>query len=485
MVRKVNKGVSLVEVLIALAIFMVMMIPLVSSLVSGIGTTASSKELQYRNEYAQNLIESVKEVSIDVLDGADTTYFEKMGSTDVSIIHNMYDEVSTYTGGANCDYETYEITGKTYLGTERTKYSYLIEMSSEVYAQAEAAGSMNPNNLTSGVVESLDKSKVALISATLANYDTPAYNALLTKKMSELRKRQEQSGATYDPVNDVKLFDNDTGNRIINVAVSGDASRGYDITCTLYYSDNCAELSSQAGKTIGQAIGMVDYTPYTQHFEKLPNIYLMYNVGVYNGQYVNDYITYDLSGVDENSTVNVFVIETASNYSTDLVTTNAANEAVTGEDWLKSDADVLYRKAGSTNRDSAKIGMTVLQNGLTSAKLKNFHVYHNMFEPSLGDYETESEYNAAVAEWNNHSKNLNVVYNSTIASKVQDLFDNSSSHIYRSLTNDIVCRLNKAQSGNRGLYEVKIWMQKGDVDAATLKAGDPVLQGTRGGNEID
>lgn len=483
MVRKVNKGVSLVEVIIALAIFMIMMAPLVSSLITSMKTTTTGKELQYRNEYAQNLIESVKEVSIDVLNGGDTTYFEKMGSTGVSITHatdnTTYSKTNADGTTTQCPYDTYQIMGKTYLGVERTEYTYLVEMSSEAYAEAQALGSMNPNNLTSGVVEDLDKSQVALISATLANYDTPAYDALLTKKLSELRKRQEKSGRTYNPATDVALFAKDTASRIINIAISGNDSHGYDVVCTLYYSDNCSEGSSEAGKTIGKVVGMVDYTPYSQHFKKLPNIYLMYNVGVYNGQYTNDYITFDLSGVDENTKVNAFVIETASGYSDDVVSTNSA----AGEDWLKGDSTGLYRKASGTTRDGVTIGMSVVANGLTDTKLNNFHVYHNMVAPSRADYNTDSEYNAALVEWNKHKKNIDVVYNQTVANTIQSLFNNPASHVYKELTN--VGSLNQAQDGNRGLYEIKVWMQEGDKSAATLKAGNPVLQGTRGGGEID
>lgn len=481
MVRKVNKGVSFVEVLIALAIFMLMMIPLVTGLTSGMKTTTAAKELQYRNEFAQNLMESVKEVPIDVLKEKKTAYFDKMGSSDVSI-----DAVTEKLDGIY-PYEKYDIKGKTYLGTEHTEYSYAIEVSSYNYADAEKLGGMNPNNLSSGVVEDLDKTKVALISANLSNYDTPAYEALLTRKMSELRKRQDKKNndsdptndEVYDPINDVKLFDNDTGNRVINIAVEGDSSDGYDVSCTLYYSDNCNELSENSGVTIGKAAGMVEYMPYQQHFDELPNIYLMYNVCVYNNRYANDYITYDLSGLKEDSqNVNVFVIETAANYSSDVVRTNNEIQTSGGENLLGSTADVLYRKAGDTKRDNATIGMALSSKNLTEDKREHFHVYHNMTVPAAGD-----------EEWKNHAKNIDVQYDSTIATTVKNLF-NDTSHVYEDLSqvyNDMpqVCNLNKAQQGNRGLYEVKVWMEEGDVDVNTLKSRSPIVQGTRGGGEID
>ena len=55
MMRKYNKGVTLVEVLIALAVFLILMLPLVSSLITSVKTTDSGKELQSRNDFAEVL----------------------------------------------------------------------------------------------------------------------------------------------------------------------------------------------------------------------------------------------------------------------------------------------------------------------------------------------------------------------------------------------------------------------------------------------
>lgn len=484
MVRKVNKGFSIVEVLIAVTIFLILMVPIVTSLVSSMKTTTAGKELQYRNEYAQNLVESVKEVSIDVLNDTSSAgpgYFTGLGSTGVAVTHSTddttYSKVNADGSVTKLPFDTYQITGKTNLGVEKAEYSYLIEMSSKKYAEAESLGGMDPNNLKSGIVQDLDKSKMALISANFANYDTPAYDALLTKKMSELRKRKEKNGQPYNPVSDVDTFKNDTGNRVIEIAVKGSAGVGYDVTCTLNYTDNCGE-ASESGITIGKAAGIVEYKPYVKHFDELSDIYLMYNVCVYNNQYANDFITFDLSGLDENTKINVFVIETASDYSTDLKAANTSE----GANWLKGGTNGLYRKAGAAVRDSVEINMALKNASLTDKKRDNFHVYHNMLKPSVDDYPTTAEYNAAVAEWNNHSKNVDVKYDSTAVTKVQNIY-NDTSHVYEAVPH--IAGLNKAQDANRGLYEIKVWMQKGSVDATSLKAGDPVLQGTRGGGEID
>ena len=67
MIQKKNRGVSIVEVLIALAISLIMMLPIVNSLISSMKSTSNAKELQNRNEYAQNLMENVIEIPNDVL----------------------------------------------------------------------------------------------------------------------------------------------------------------------------------------------------------------------------------------------------------------------------------------------------------------------------------------------------------------------------------------------------------------------------------
>ena len=78
MMQKKNIGVTLVEVLIALAVFLVLMVPLVSSLVTSIKTTDSAKTTQGRNEYAQVLMENVKNAPIEDLKDSTlvANYFE-------------------------------------------------------------------------------------------------------------------------------------------------------------------------------------------------------------------------------------------------------------------------------------------------------------------------------------------------------------------------------------------------------------------------
>ena len=495
MMRRVNKGVSMPEVLIALAILMIMMIPFVSSLATGVKTVNGTKETQVRDEYAQNLLENIKEMPINVLSGGTTSYFEDRGSTDVTITPTTSSiSYSNWDGTTiNCPYETYTIFGKTYFGTEHTKYSYLIEVSNKDYAEAQKAGkNADPNNRTSAMVENLDQSKVALISATMSNYDTAAYDAMLAKKMAELRKYYEANNLTFDPATEISKFNGDLGRREIEIAVKGNATSGYDVICTLRYRDGCSLQSSVSGKTIGNVVGKLEYVPYTKHFKTLPNIYLMYNMGVYNNQYMVDYITYNLSGLsDEGKDVNIFVMETAAKYSADVESEidngGYSSEISDTNDRVKTGGSVLYRSVDTTASDkdtrrSILLRMAVLNSSLTEGKRENLHIYHNILEPAKKDYATNAEYTAALNAWNTHKKSNHIQYDDTIATETKTWFG-SATRTYEAVRH--VDSLDKALSDMRGLYTVTVWMRQGDVTASSLKSTSPVLQGTKGGGEVD
>lgn len=446
MMRKSNKGISMVEVLIALAIFLILLMPLVQSLITGMKTTTSAKELQYRNEYVRNLMENVKEVPISVLKDATAAqdYFESLGAENVTMTSTLATNTKSDGTLSVNPFDKYIISGTTNLGVENTRYSYRIEVSGEDYAVAQEteANFIDPNSLTAGVVEDIDQSKVAFISAPFANYDYPAFDSLLTQKMDEIRKRHINNGTNYDAAEDIKKFANDTGRREVIIAVSGGVATGYTVKCTVKYSDDCREQSSITGQTISQAVGTIDYVPYIQEFKKLPNIYLMYNACIYNGKFAHDTITYDLSGMTENEDVNIFVVATAKDYTTDFTLANSTVGATLKD---TTNGELLYRTLDSASRDDVVVSFADAPIG----KEALLHVYHNLQDTNLGIVDTSigmhAQYNVGRLDVGN---------------------------------------LNDAQN-NRGLYKVKIWMQEGDPDDVDTVNIDPVLQGTRGGDEIE
>ncbi len=431
MMRKYNKGVTLVEVLIALAVFLILMLPLVSSLITSVKTTDSGKELQSRNDFAEVLMENVKNASINDL--KDSTKVSQLldGSENVS--------VSTSSNAAHPEEKDITITGNTYLGTKKTKYSYKIEA---VYDQKTNAY---------GIMDDLDPYKSAFVPVTFSNYDEVATEAILTQKLEG--KSIGTGGTVFSKKDDVNSLRKVKADREVNVKMTGNKSSGFEVSCTITYTES--------GKTIA-------YEPYRQSFKNgVPNIYLMYNAGVYNDLDTNDSIKFDLSGVSfsgfgDKERINAFIIRTSENYAdiidnfkkSDGTYDNARfNELKTKliSEKLKNDisneangssSKKLYKKSSSGNRNNK---VTIVGGSSTVSK-DRFRVYHNLF----------------YTDASGNLKSL-VTKDASIANNVYSI-DNAHEEVW-------------------SIYNVKIWIQEGD----SVNDDDKMvtLQGTRGGGEIE
>ncbi len=285
---KLNRGFSLVEVLVALAIFMILMFPLVGAITRSIHSTTTAKELQYRNDFAEGLMEQMKSVPIDDI-------------KDSSVVENIIKELgaedlTSYT--FNPANNKMSAEGVVYLkipkAKEEQKYSYHVEVSNEDYE------SLFPAKSPSGYVESLDKDKVALIDgAALGNYDDYAFKALFTKYLAG-----KQSSDTYDETAALAAYDNVTAKREIEIVVTKKTGNIYEVNSTVKYTDTSTTANS------------FEYNIYHKEFkDELPSIYLMYNVGVYNRNYTVDSIKVSLPD-DDTLDPKLFVIETPENMET-------------------------------------------------------------------------------------------------------------------------------------------------------------------------
>ena len=425
MMRKYNKGVTLVEVLIALAVFLILMLPLVSSLITSVKTTDSGKELQSRNDFAEVLMENVKNASINDL--KDSTKVSQLldGSENVS--------VSTSSNAAHPEEKDITITGNTYLGTKKTKYSYKIEA---VYDQKTNAY---------GIMDDLDPYKSAFVPVTFSNYDEVASEAILTQKLEG--KSTGTGGTVFSKKDDVNSLRKVKADREVNVKMTGNKSSGFEVSCTITYTES--------GKTIA-------YEPYRQSFKNgVPNIYLMYNAGVYNDLDTKDSIKFDLSGVSfsgfgEKERINAFIIRTSEDYA-DIIdnfkksdgtfdNTRFNNLTTLLSDKLKDDikneaagtsSKKLYKKSSSGNRNNN----VTIKGGSSVSK-----VYHNLF------YKDASGTLVSLV-----TKDANIANN-------VDSIDNAHEEVWR-------------------IYNVKIWIQEGDSVNSDAKM--VTLQGTQGGGEIE
>jgi len=426
MIQKKNRGVTLVEVLIALAVFLILMTPLVSSMITSIKNTDSAKVTQNRNDYAQVLMENVKNAPIDDLKSSTKVADFFPGSENVTL------NLTPSPLFPECD--DFTITGTTYLGTKHEKYSYQIN---GVYEKRT-----DPH----GIMEDLDPTKAAFVPVTFSNYDDVATEAIITQKLDE---KTDTDSSIFLDRDEVSGLRNTNAHRIVTIKMSGSKGSGFDVVCTLEYTDS--------GKSI-------EYEPYNQHFDNIPNIYLMYNAGVYNNQTTNDRIVYDLSSVDftsfgEKERINAFIIRTSEDYS-DIIDNYKNDDGSYRESELSELTDLLstklqqdiensrtsgiklYKESGSGSRDNSIVTVS----SASGVSADNFRIYHNLTYTDAAGVK-QSLVNAS----------------SNIASIV-DTLDNATEEVW-------------------SIYNVKIWMQQGDnVDTSDKMV---TLQGTRGGGEIE
>lgn len=497
MTRRKNTGLTIVEILISITIFAILMIPIVSSIISSLKMSTTAKETQYRNDYAEILMESVKSLGMNEL--SDSSYFENSGTLPGSFTYTYAPggkKNVTLADGTTKEIEfgKYTITGQTKIGIKKETYSYQIELDNSYYAEKNANDStyVDPNNLALGVVEDIDHTKVALIDGTILNYDTTATNALRTKKLQALK---EKYPADYDALIDrdtgIDRFAVDTGRRLLLVEVSGSKSAGYDVKCTLNYADSNSLISGD---------NVVTYTPYAEHFsEGLPNIYLMYNPCFYNGGYQReDVIALDVSGVTDSGAdipeINLFVIETAATYARSIENSGAITDAEKGKVLYnnsvangvsRDDVNVLFyhaNRVGTSTDVMAKVGLyhnfgdnseTIVTVNPTTGVAEDTEVT-KLNKKSEKFYYTDddlSSFATSIAAGTMYSAIVNYLNDGVAVANKMSL------EIFNDLN---VGNLNEASQESRGLYQVKIWLQEGtSVDTTS----DPILRGTKGGDE--
>lgn len=492
MTKKKNTGFSMVEILISLAIFALLMIPIVSGIISSLKGSTTSKELQYRNEFAENLMEHIKSVPID--DIQDEEYYIKHGTT-AGTFHAEAPVITNHTikGSTEVVKQTeFAITGKTQIGTRKTTYSYRVEVDNGYYVDKKVndADFLDPNNLALGIVEDIDYNKVALIDGTILNYDSAAAKSFKTKKLQVLKETDETGYRQQIEGTGVDLFAGDTASRLMTIEVSGSESKGYTVKCLLDYMDDNTMLGTD---------NHIQYVPYAKTFDKeLPNIYLMYNPCYYNTDYsADDYIMVDTSGLEDITDVNIFLVEIAKQYSDNIV--KGAGDTLATEDAGK----ILYNNTtyNGGERENVKIHMVAAGKTTGTMDLSNIHVYHNIGDNE--DAEGNSKINEKSSIWNFWYKQSSQITEDERNNGVDPAVDSKLNLFLNKLNEGLaaserksvvalvsgsgkdaeVGSMNAATEENRSLYQVKIWLKEESEGAIDTSVDLPILQGTKGGNE--
>lgn len=338
MAKNNNKGFSLIEIIIAVAILSILMTPIIKQFANTLETSRKAKALQEVNETAVYEVEEFQSYSKEDLDDkygtpvtkADMplTMYAKDGTVIASISYNAYvytlaeqeigakrdkytntvvlDDLSNKVrahGGkaAPVHYKVaYGLTDADLAtvgsGFTLTNEGSIVEYDADGYVSGivctdkNADGSdvsyvENPNDVNLGNMHDLDKNCVALILGGTSSYDSQAFTALFSKAMEHLRELDYESWqqALVNVDNESILSQDSMNNskRLIKIYTdkTTDAATGkecYIVKADVYYDYQYSLIVDGAASSTYH--DMVTYTVFSQKFftKEPPEIYFEY-----------------------------------------------------------------------------------------------------------------------------------------------------------------------------------------------------------------
>lgn len=327
MAGKNNKGFSLVEVVVAVAILSLLLSPIIIQLFQTLSTSAEAKERQYAIEdagYVMEYFQKVEKKDLDDLASEGSVDITAKTSsampvsctacdTDGNLIkaveynytdytltnaklgkqQNEYERTVTIDDLSNkllekdvmvkYDFTDAEITsleGKGFTQTNEgsfVKYDASGHISSVVCESRAASGYQDPNTVEIGFIQDLDASKVAIIQGSASNFDSKAETEFYSFKMQHLKEvdpeawQQAMEHLAGDNIFSSSSF-TETVSKMSKISISYDeGTTSYQVSCDVYYEDNYSIHGSAFHD-------QVSYNVYSQTFKtnRSPDIYFIY-----------------------------------------------------------------------------------------------------------------------------------------------------------------------------------------------------------------
>ena len=243
MAKNNNKGFSLIEVVIAVAILSILLGPIVKQFAQTLETSRKAKALQEVNEKAVSQLEEFKTYSLGTLEdkyGAPTvktkkaTLYDKSGNAIVTdmeyrvyeysiagtanpfvagakkdkyvnkvVLDDLANKVRDYGGKTAAEhykvaYNLSDAEVAALSGFSKTNEGSLVKYDSEGYINAVVCTNENqdgsavtyvqdPNTINLGNMQNMDKNTVALVMGDTSSFDSQAFVALFAKAMAHLR----------------------------------------------------------------------------------------------------------------------------------------------------------------------------------------------------------------------------------------------------------------------------------------------------------
>ena len=235
MARKNNKGFSVVEIVIAIAILSILLVPIVTQISQTFRTSRNAKKQQNVTDNAVYLMEDFQQASLDDLK-------DKYGTpTPTQVECQVYDKDGNKITGAVVKYNAYLYKpDDVELGTDKSNYKRTVVLDdlSACLMSYDAGGGKgykiassttrltgfdanednetstymyddkgyvvgvvceltdrisNPNEVNLGNMQDMDSSKVAIVAGTAANFDAQAENAFFSLAMDKLKETDYDS----------------------------------------------------------------------------------------------------------------------------------------------------------------------------------------------------------------------------------------------------------------------------------------------------
>ena len=255
-----NSGLSIVEVLVAVAILAIVFVPLIRTFTQASTINSKAQKLQNVTSLAEGVMEDVKGKSIQEL--------HDLAVDDPKVSFLPLDKDGTLTKGNLNNVPPYTVTYENVTATQGITYDAVVTIATENYKNkdkdADDIGDVSDANIRElPQINKVDSNKNAVLSWELNKYDN--------KALENLAAENSVSGSDIATLKDSYK---DTAKKYINIEIKEDTdTSSTKVSCEVEYKTGTA-----SGKSL-------KYLVYTGYFvEPLisepagPNIYLFYTL---------------------------------------------------------------------------------------------------------------------------------------------------------------------------------------------------------------
>lgn len=265
-IKSDNSGLSIVEVLVAVAILAIVFVPLLKTYTQASTINGRAQKLQNVTSLAEGVMEDVKGKSIQEL--------HDLAVDDASVSFLPLDEDGTLTKGNLKNVPPYIVTYENITATQGIKYDAEVTISTEKYKSTDRKNERESNPDVAGDVSDANIRKLPQINKVDSNR-----NAVLSWEINKYDNKALENLAAENSVSDsdiatLKNSYKTTAEKYINIEIKDDTgSSGTKVSCDVEYrTGNAADKSLR-------------YLVYTGYFPELgigepsgPDIYLFYTL---------------------------------------------------------------------------------------------------------------------------------------------------------------------------------------------------------------